>query len=151
VLSRETSLDYGNFMSVDDIQSLVAASRECASGVSTYLEAFGVSCKSTGDSLACKGRVAALEAAFVTPLHVFIHTTSGRRVVSHTASISLPDVVSVGCVEFVSGLGFFPPIRKETSRASVVSEQDYMVHACRRTALCCWVPADSVAALPLVR
>jgi len=105
-LSDPNSVNYGKYLTSEQVRALTAATPDAVSSTLTFLADGGCKCQDLKDALACEGSVASLESLFATSFHVMTHT-SGRTIVRHMGGLSIPDSLAAH-VEFVSGLGMFP-------------------------------------------
>ena len=109
-VSNPDSDEYGQFLSVDDIQALVSPPLAARSDLIHYLVQHGVedaAIKDFGDSLEVDATVDIASALFDATFHVFQHAESGRRVVRASSDVSV-SVELAQRIESVYGLTGFP-------------------------------------------
>lgn len=108
MVSDPTHADYGKYLTPAELADRFAAPRDVQDRVEAFFAQYdGVSCGSVGGaSLSCTASAAAVERVFHTSMHEFTHVASGRIIVRHTGTVSLPQAVADDIV-FVSGLSQF--------------------------------------------
>jgi len=108
-VSNPNSLNYGNYLTSEEVTSLTAASEETVSAVRSFLG--DMPCKDFKDALMCESTVNVLEDLFATKFYTMTHT-SGKTIVRHLGDMSVPSTLE-SHVDFVSGLGAFPFPKRE--------------------------------------
>jgi len=109
-VSDPNSLNYGKYLSSEEVMALTAASEETMSAALSFLS--GVPCKDFKDALMCEATVGVLEELFATKFYTMTHT-SGKVIHRHLGEVSIPSDLAAH-VEFVSGLGSFPVPKRES-------------------------------------
>ena len=106
-VSDPLSPAYGHYLTPAELRARFAAPTAVQARAEDFFARHGVACGNLGGAaLACQGSAAALEDAFQTEFYQFTHRASGKTVVRHTGTLSLPRPVA-NAVDFVSGLGQF--------------------------------------------
>jgi len=109
-VSDPDSDEFGNFMSVEEIQSLVSPSWEERQAIIAMLAEQGVdadSVKDFGDSLEVSAPVKVASSLFDTTFHVFEHGESGRRIVRASSDVTV-SLDLAQRIDAVYGLTGFP-------------------------------------------
>jgi len=107
-VSTPGSTDYRNFMTIGEINDIVAPPLSAVIPVYKWLkEADVTDIKNNGDSLFVKTTVAVAEKLFDTALHYFHHTQTGQTIIRQFGTYSIPTILD-HLVHLVSGLSEFP-------------------------------------------
>ena len=117
-LSDPDSEQYGEFMTTEQIQSLVSPPWAERQELIQWLVEQGVERDQVldyGDSLEVNAPVRVASALFDATFHLFEHSKSGRRLVRAMGDVSMPEALSAR-VEMVYGLTGFPVPHLSTHR-----------------------------------
>lgn len=107
-VSSPDSPDYRNFMSIEEIASIVNPPSEHKQIVVDWLHRHAVDAiKDHGDALEVKASVKSIQKLFSTHMVQYHHSESGRTIVRHFGKLSVPAPVS-NYIDLVSGLTEFP-------------------------------------------
>jgi len=106
-VSTPGSTEWQNFMSIEDIDAMIAPLTEHKYAVTTWLADLpGAIVTDRGDSIKVRAPARAVEQLFDTELHLFTHE-AGHMIARTLGDVSLPANVA-GAVDLVSGLTDFP-------------------------------------------
>ena len=115
------SVNYGKYMTSEEVTALTAAKPEAVSATMAFFK--DASCVNMGDALKCTGTVAVLSALLETKFFTVLNVgadVNTQSVVSHIGPMSIPSSLAEH-VEFITGLSFFPEQR--LGRAHPVKER----------------------------
>mmetsp|Transcript_39603 Transcript_39603/g.93323 ORF Transcript_39603/g.93323 Transcript_39603/m.93323 type:complete len:582 (-) Transcript_39603:209-1954(-) len=119
-VSDPNSPDYGQHLSNDEVQALVAPAVEDVARITAYLDAHGVAAEAATpnkDLLRAKLTVAVAEEMLATEYSVLFHEQSGARVVRALKGYSLPGDVAAA-VDFVAPTVHIPGVHRPKQRRS---------------------------------
>lgn len=90
-VSDPRSPQYQQYMSIEEINSLLRPNNDVVATVQEWLNLFGISeVEDLGDAFACKTTAAVAEAMFDTSIHVYHHHQAGLRAVKSYGRYSVP-------------------------------------------------------------
>ena len=111
-LSDPTSLEYGQYLTMDQVNSIVAPNKAIAAKVIAALPS-ELQCRDFGDAVRCEGAVKDIETALQTTLGLFRHDESGLTLIRQVGDMSVPVAIAEH-VDFISPLAaFIAPMRRQ--------------------------------------
>jgi len=117
-ISDPTSPEYRNFLTIDQIDSIVNPAESVVEEVVDWLTSNGVSdIEYWGDAIKVRATVEVCERVFSTQFHEFVHKESGKKIVRQFGQFSVPHKVAEH-IDLVSGLSEFPMPRFSVKRKS---------------------------------
>lgn len=108
--SDPSHAEYQKFMSIQEITDIVAPSSEAVSTVYDWMKAHKVQeidIENQGDVLKVNTTVKIASEMFATTFHWFVHTPTGKKILSHFGGMKVPETPSK-YIDLVWGLSYFP-------------------------------------------
>lgn len=106
-VSDPSHAEWQNFMSLDEVNAMIAPTAEHKSAVKSWLAGLeGAYVVDRGDSMKVRAPAKAVEQLFDTEMHVFSHD-EGHDIVRAVGDVSIPATVA-SAIDIVSGLTDFP-------------------------------------------